>query len=116
MTDPAVYRIYDATGRLIYVGATGNVEQRLGTHRTQAWWWSLVDRVETEPHQELADAFAAELDAILAEKPVFNVRNLGGWQGARRRFTAADRAACRAWHETGHYLPVSLRWVAYSTP
>lgn len=106
---PLVYRVFDKTGRLIYLGATSNLDQRLDAHRTQAWWFSLLDRVETEPHPTMTEAFAAERTAIHAEKPAFNLHGGGGQAGARRRLTDADVALCSAWNG---YLPVALRWTA----
>ncbi|WP_371591635.1 GIY-YIG nuclease family protein (plasmid) [Streptomyces sp. NBC_00513] len=37
MARTAVYRLYDAEGRLLYVGITMNLQQRLADHRRQSF-------------------------------------------------------------------------------
>jgi excinuclease UvrABC nuclease subunit len=73
MNEAVVYRIFDATDRLIYIGATSNVTQRLAYHRTQSWWWALAHRVDVESHEDKASAHDAEWAAIAAEDPAFNL-------------------------------------------
>lgn len=104
-----VYRCFDAGGRLIYVGATSNLEQRLNAHRTRAWWYSLLERIDTEPHPTMEAAYAAEKVAIQEETPVFNLRCSGGEATVHGRLTASDAALCAAWRG---YLPVALRSAA----
>jgi predicted GIY-YIG superfamily endonuclease len=43
-----VYFCYDAGDTLLYVGVSGNVDKRLGQHKTQSAWWPEVARVEQE--------------------------------------------------------------------
>lgn len=108
-----VYRIYDPTDRLIYVGATTNLDQRINCHRTQAWWYRLAHRLEVEPHGSVAEAFAAEKQAIHSERPAFNGKGCGN---PTKRLTADDVRVCREWHKSkkrGGLLPVALRWVTY---
>lgn len=108
---PVVYRIFDADDRLIYIGATSNLEQRLIGHGSAAWWYPLLHRIETEPQPSMEDALAAELAAIHAEKPAFNLRGRGGRSEACRRLTDDDIRLLQEWDRFGGHLPVALRWV-----
>ncbi|MFD3762092.1 GIY-YIG nuclease family protein [Streptomyces sp. NPDC058622] len=38
----AVYRLYDAEERLLYVGITMNVKQRFADHQRLKFWWHLL--------------------------------------------------------------------------
>lgn len=109
---PVVYRVYDAGDRLIYIGSSGDLEQRLAHHSANSWWYGLVGRVETKPYPTIADARVAEFAAIKSELPAFNCRHTGPAAQIRLRLTDADRAACRAWSRDGGYLPLALRPVA----
>ncbi|WP_443067521.1 GIY-YIG nuclease family protein [Streptomyces sp. NBC_01426] len=44
-----MYRLYDAEGRLLYVGITMNLQQRLADHRRQKFWWHLVKQASGRP-------------------------------------------------------------------
>ncbi|MFJ6348634.1 DUF6907 domain-containing protein [Streptomyces sp. NPDC092046] len=80
----ALYRLYDADDRLLYIGITKNLEQRWTGHRHSAtsskWWPDVVRKViEWHPSQEAADA--AETAAIETEEPLHNRAKLpyGRW-------------------------------------
>lgn len=68
-----LYRMYDATDALLYVGITMNVEDRFADHRAmKAWWAEVVDiKLEHFPTREAVEQ--AERDAIRTERPRFNV-------------------------------------------
>jgi excinuclease UvrABC nuclease subunit len=70
----AVYRHFDATGRLLYVGSTGDPEARWKQHQRQSGWVmaGLVDSITVEWWPSRAEARAAERVAIRAENPVYN--------------------------------------------
>ncbi|GAA0454020.1 GntR family transcriptional regulator [Streptomyces sp. NPDC046215] len=68
----ALYRLYDADERLLYVGITSNPKARMAHHATSKPWWSTVITRETEWFDTREAATAAEVSAILAEKPVHN--------------------------------------------
>jgi hypothetical protein len=75
----AVYRIYDHEGGLLYIGSTTNgVNTRLAGHKKAAWW-PLMDptRTRVDRFDNELQARAAELRAIRAEQPRFNVH--GRW-------------------------------------
>lgn len=67
-----VYRFFDETGRLLYVGATYNLPQRLAKHRARHWFRH-VRRQEVTTYPERRAAFAAEREAIRSEKPLHNL-------------------------------------------
>lgn len=70
----AIYRAYDATDRLLYVGVTSNPVGRFSTHRHKKdWWRSQVVRIELEWLPSRTHAFAAEKVAIATENPIHNV-------------------------------------------
>lgn len=115
MTGPCVYRVYDADDRLIYVGATINLEQRMAHHRTQSWWHGIAYRVSDEPHETIASALASERVAIANERPAFNLKRALGWKRNPYTLTEADKQLARDWvasKRRGGVLPCALRWLA----
>lgn len=71
----AVYRLFNADGRLLYVGMCFNVASRMTTHKKRAAWWG---EVAGEPQvtwmANRASADAAETIAINLEDPKYNFR------------------------------------------
>lgn len=73
-----VYRAYAAADRLLYVGVSSNPVNRIGTHNIVAAWWLEAVRVDLEhlpAGTTLAEAEEAERLAIIAGRPVYNVRH-----------------------------------------
>lgn len=69
-----VYRVYDASGRLLYVGCSVEVETRLHAHSQSATWWLFHDRIETEGFRTHEAALEAEAEAIATEHPRWNMQ------------------------------------------
>jgi predicted GIY-YIG superfamily endonuclease len=68
----ALYRLYDADGRLLYVGITNNPKQRWRDHEQRySWWLEVADR-RLEWHDSRREAFDAETAAMRDEHPMFN--------------------------------------------
>lgn len=67
-----VYRLYDATGRLLYVGIGVNGYARLDAHRREKAWWPQVTRVRMEQYRSRRTAFLVEARAIATEHPIHN--------------------------------------------
>lgn len=67
-----VYRLYAADGTLLYVGSTGNVLERLGSHAADKLWASQVVSVRVEAFAQRSAALAAERQAVRREKPHHN--------------------------------------------
>jgi hypothetical protein len=68
----ALYRFYDRTDVLLYLGISINLPARLRQHRGDKDWWPNIDRIQVEYHPTRQAALDAEKAAIKAEKPVHN--------------------------------------------
>jgi hypothetical protein len=78
----AVYRCFDATGELLYVGCSSDpfVRRWHGhTHVNGRRWADFVVRITANWYPDLATARPAERHAILTERPAYNcqTRTLG---------------------------------------
>lgn len=69
-----LYRVYDADGALLYIGITGNVENRLRQHSQTSLWWDEFDSWTAEKFTSREELERAERAAIEAEVPICNVR------------------------------------------
>lgn len=69
-----VYRCYDTSGRLIYVGCTNNPPARLASHRKSSWWFDQTKNVRVIVFPDRAYALAKERMAIGEERPRWNVK------------------------------------------
>ncbi|MFE2297918.1 GIY-YIG nuclease family protein [Streptomyces sp. NPDC059445] len=81
----ALYRLYDAFGRLLYIGMTSDLPRRWKEHRTEHryWWHQVVERsLEWFPIRR--QAWRAEGRAVLAELPLHNNASWGDLTGGRR--------------------------------
>jgi predicted GIY-YIG superfamily endonuclease len=87
----ALYRFYDAAGRLLYVGVTGDPADRWARHAAEKPWWPDVARhaVQWLPSREAA--LSAEAAAITVEAPLHNVAG-----------TPRQRVATTAFHSEEH--------------
>lgn len=71
-----VYEIFDAEDRLLYVGVTQSLKQRLSGHRATKPWWGEVSYVQRTSYDTRAAAIAAEAEAIRSGDPKYNVTHL----------------------------------------
>ncbi len=69
----AVYRMFDKERNLLYVGVTGDAGQRFGDHSMKRWF-PLVATIELEWYPTRKAAGRAEDEAILREKPRYNIQ------------------------------------------
>ncbi|MEU4558562.1 GIY-YIG nuclease family protein [Actinoplanes sp. NPDC023936] len=69
-----LYRFYDRTGVLLYIGITVDLGVRMKDHAKDKPWWPQVDRAATriEYYDGRRAALDAEREAIKAEKPLEN--------------------------------------------
>lgn len=67
-----LYRHFDASGQLLYVGFSLRGHERQEKHRKQAPWWDRVARIEIQKFQTEAEARAAERLEIAAHRPLMN--------------------------------------------
>ena len=74
----AVYWLYDVAGRLLYVGASWDLETRWAGHRTEKAWWGEVDQSTTRVvwYDSREEALRAEVLAIALERPIYNIAGL----------------------------------------
>jgi predicted GIY-YIG superfamily endonuclease len=78
-----VYRMFDATGRLLYVGMTGELGKRLSSHTDKVWFLA-VTTITIERHPGYAEAALAEQEAISTEGPLHNKVGLSKEEVTRR--------------------------------
>lgn len=68
----ALYRFFDRTDVLLYIGISVNLPARLRQHSGGKPWWLTVARISVEYYPSRDEALAAERAAIKAERPLFN--------------------------------------------
>jgi hypothetical protein len=71
----ALYRFFDADGRLLYVGITFAIRQRWYAHAQEKTWWPQVAHKQVEWLPNRYRAAKAEIAAIKAERPLYNVQD-----------------------------------------
>lgn len=78
---PGVYRFFSSAGRLLYVGQSSSIRDRVRDHLYRAAAGASLEitrhasRVEATVYENELEAFVAEGDAIAAERPMLNVRS-----------------------------------------
>lgn len=76
-----LYRLYGERDTLLYVGISVSALGRLGEHLTEKSWATEVRRTTIDPFPSRTEAAAAEVAAIRAERPLYNIQH----NGKRRR-------------------------------
>lgn len=106
----ALYRFFDDSGDLLYVGISMNPAARWSQHRQDKPWWCEVATVTIEAHSSPAVAEAAERVAIRSELPRYNVaHHPDRWE--RRQYVAHDGPYMGS-YEIGGLLGVSRQRVS----
>lgn len=72
MRDKFVYRIFAASGELLYVGSTAAPDTRMAAHRNNSVWFSAECRVVIDGPHKGSSADFIEGMAIRCEKPKHN--------------------------------------------
>lgn len=67
-----LYRHFDASGRLLYVGISLSAISRLSQHSGDSHWFGDIANVTVERFETRRDALHAEADAIASEDPLYN--------------------------------------------
>ncbi|MEV6833504.1 GIY-YIG nuclease family protein [Streptomyces sp. NPDC051133] len=68
-----LYRLYDASGRLLYAGITASIARRWKEHRTEhSGWWPQVTERRVVWYLERGHAWYAEREAVREELPLHN--------------------------------------------
>ena len=68
----ALYRFYDRTDVLLYIGITADLAARLQSHRRDKPWWTSVANIKVEHYPSRKTALKAEAEAIQTERPLYN--------------------------------------------
>lgn len=89
MTAHYVYRAFDQDNRLVYVGCSKNLFDRLIHHRNNSWWSPQVSRVTARVYPDKLSGRRAEQEAIATEMPRWNVQ--GRW-ATRHTWSPSDYA------------------------
>lgn len=79
-----LYRYFDADGVALYIGITGDLERRLDDHARSSSWLDFAVETKLERYAKRKDAEEAEVKAIRAERPLFNLAH-NDEPGAERR-------------------------------
>lgn len=69
-----LYRYFDADAQLIYVGISISAFMRAKAHRNASGWWRHAVAMTIVRYPSREAAIAAELEAIRAEKPKYNLQ------------------------------------------
>lgn len=88
----ALYRMFDADGRLLYVGITIDIVSRFRDHRSIKPWWPDIQTIQLEHFPDRPAARAAELKAITTEFPCYNVADTVRRRTPRTAAAVAVRA------------------------
>jgi hypothetical protein len=98
-----LYRFYNSSQRLLYVGITSDPENRFRGHRADKPWWDDVFVITLTRYPDRGELAQAEIEAIESEHPKYNVayavpretlnvtRTRSGRRGAHRLWNDASR-------------------------
>lgn len=68
-----LYRFWDESGALLYVGITCDPGRRWPEHMRTKPWWTQIATITVETHRNRAAVLAAESTAISTEGPCYNI-------------------------------------------
>lgn len=83
---PALYRYYDDTDRLLYIGISDELTGRVSGHSKGSPWMDFAVRSTITRYPSRAKAAAAEVEAIKSEQPLFNLKHNNTPEARRRLF------------------------------
>jgi hypothetical protein len=72
--DLSLYRHFDESGNLLYVGISLSFINRTSQHKYSSDWYKLIRQITIEKYDDEDELYTAETDAILKEKPKYNKR------------------------------------------
>ena len=70
----ALYRLYDSTEALLYVGVTGDPRRRFRQHERDKPWWPQVATRDIEWFPDKRSALDTERDTVRNDAPRYNQR------------------------------------------
>jgi len=71
-TSTQLYRHYNSTGELLYIGISLSVLNRLGQHKDNSHWFNSITNISIESYNTREEALIAERDSIINERPYYN--------------------------------------------
>lgn len=74
----AVYRLWDASGNLLYIGSAYDPDHRCKSHQKKPWWPEVASRTE-EWFTNRGAAYTEELKAIAVEGSKYNEMGTPGY-------------------------------------
>lgn len=109
-----VYRYYDGSGTLLYVGVTKRGITRNLEHASHKEWWPFVSRQEVDHFPTYREALDCERDLIVACRPPFNKQHNAQHKEMRAAYLrlaqSADNSECESftslYNLLGHALPL----------
>ena len=115
-----LYRFFDATDRLLYIGITVGIRGRLAKHEVEKHWYGEIARISVEHFPTRDAVLAAEKAAIQAERPLHNVQH----NGQRQALSSGSRrvSGVREWTFQGRRsgyertVPLWLNWEVHCDP
>ena len=70
-----LYRYYDESGHLLYIGISGDFLTRTNQHRRNSFWYKYAKTITIQKFCNRTLAIRAEREAIKREKPEFNIEH-----------------------------------------
>lgn len=70
-----LYRLFDKEDRLLYVGISKKVFNRINEHMKEKSWACEIAREEVQRFPNRGEASHAEIEAIKNEKPLYNIQH-----------------------------------------
>lgn len=101
-----VYRIYNWSNVLLYVGVTSDVKRRLYQQQRDKEWWPEVGSHTSVEYPGRPAALAAEKAAIQAEDPKYNLDM--SLTRKRRNPAGQPHVLYRCYHRSGRLLYVGI--------
>jgi len=86
-----LYRAFDSSNRLLYVGISGKWSERLHQHERESEWMELTDYVKIERFDTRQEVSEAEKLAIVNEKPIYNKQYNQEWESPQNHFQKLKR-------------------------
>ena len=67
-----IYRAYDMSGQLLYIGVTKDPDRRRNEHAVKDWWTQVAEFEITEVGLDRDFAYQLEAESIRVERPIYN--------------------------------------------
>lgn len=90
--ETAVYRLYDGSDQLLYVGIGRNPMGRWASHADEHLWWPSVARFEVTWFGSRDEAAAEERRALKEDNPLHNIHGTPKWAGVVSQHVRAEIA------------------------